>query len=148
MTRCVVVINRRAWVNRGLELASVLRAGVLGPIGNPDGCPSNPEDVMIVVDADYWSGQLAELSDAVLDFPNQGDRSESPIGAGLAPGTSERLTLSVEQAAAALGISRASAYEAVHRGEIPHIKIGKRMLIPRASLDRLLASADRPKSRP
>jgi excisionase family DNA binding protein len=147
VTRCVVVINRKAWVNRGLELARVLRAGVPGPIGNPDGCPSNPEDVMIVVDADYWSGQLAELSDAVLDFPNRGDSSESPIGAGLAPGTSERLTLSVEQAAAALGISRASAYEAVHRGEIPHIKIGKRMLIPRASLDRLLASADQPRDR-
>ena len=125
----------------------MLRAGVAGPIGSPDGCPSNPEDVMIVVDADYWSGQLAELSDAVLDFPNQGDRSEFPIGTGLAPDTSERLTLSVEQAAAALGISRASAYEAVHRGEIPHIKIGKRMLIPRASLDRLLASADQPQDR-
>ena len=102
---------------------------------------------MIVVDADYWSGQHAELSDAVLDFPNQGDRSERPIGAGLGPGTSERLTLSVEQAAAALGISRASAYEAVHRGEIPHIKIGKRMLIPRASLDRMLSAADQPQDR-
>jgi len=140
----VVVVNRRAWVNRGYELAQVLQARVPGPIGNPDGCSSNPEDVMIVVDADYWSGQLAELSDAVLDLSSQGAWSQSPIGAGLAPATSERLTLSVDEAALALGISRASAYEAVHRGEIPHIKIGKRMLIPRASLDRMLASADQP----
>jgi excisionase family DNA binding protein len=102
---------------------------------------------MIVVDADYWSGQLAELSDAVLDLSSQGDVSRSPIGAGLASATSERLTLSVEEAAIALGISRASAYEAVHRGEIPHIKIGRRMLIPRASLDRMLSAADHPEDR-
>lgn len=147
MTRSVVVANRRAWVNRGYELAQVLQARVPGPIGSPDGRASNPEDVMIVVDTDYWSSQLAELSDAVHDLSSQGDRSLTPIGAGLASATSERLTLSVEEAAIALGISRASAYEAVHRGEIPHIKIGKRMLIPRASLDRMLAAADQPQDR-
>lgn len=50
-----------------------------------------------------------------------------------------RLTLSVEGAADALGISRALAYEAIKRGEIPHIRIGKRILVPKAQLDRLLA---------
>jgi len=49
-----------------------------------------------------------------------------------------RLTLTVEEAAEALGISRALAYEAVKRGEIPHIRIGKRILVPKAQLDRLL----------
>jgi len=50
----------------------------------------------------------------------------------------ERLTLTVEEAAERLGISRAFAYEAVRRGEIPHIKIGRRILVPKVALDRLL----------
>ena len=53
-----------------------------------------------------------------------------------------RLTLTVEEAAAALGISRAGAYDAVRRGEIPSIRIGRRVLVPRAALERLLDGAD------
>lgn len=49
-----------------------------------------------------------------------------------------RLTLTVEEAAAALGISRAFAYEAVRRGDIPCIRIGRRVLVPRAALERLI----------
>ena len=56
----------------------------------------------------------------------------------------ERLTYSVEEAALALGISRAGAYEAVQRGEIPHIRIGRRVLIPKSALHSLLKSADVP----
>jgi excisionase family DNA binding protein len=43
----------------------------------------------------------------------------------------------VEEAAAALGISRAFAYEAVTRNEIPHVRIGRWILIPRAALERM-----------
>jgi excisionase family DNA binding protein len=53
-----------------------------------------------------------------------------------------RLTLTVEEVAATLGISRAFAYEAVRRGEIPSIRIGRRVLVPRAPLERLLDGAD------
>ena len=52
-----------------------------------------------------------------------------------------RLTLTVEEAATTLGISRAFAYEAVARGEIPCIRIGKRILVPIAGLNRLLEGA-------
>ena len=48
----------------------------------------------------------------------------------------DRLTLTVEEAAASLGISRASADEAVRRGEIPAIRIGRRILVPLAALER------------
>ncbi len=41
-------------------------------------------------------------------------------------------TLTVEQAAEILGISRSSAYRAVARGEIPVIRIGRRILVPTA----------------
>lgn len=38
----------------------------------------------------------------------------------------------------ALGLSRNSTYEAARRGDIPTIRIGKRILVPRAALQRLL----------
>ncbi len=47
-------------------------------------------------------------------------------------------TLTVEEAGRVLGIGRNSAYEAVQRGEIPTIKIGKRLLVPVRRLQRLL----------
>ena len=50
----------------------------------------------------------------------------------------DRLTLSVEECAKRLGIGRNSAYEAVARGEIPVIRVGKRLLVPKAQLDKLL----------
>jgi excisionase family DNA binding protein len=53
----------------------------------------------------------------------------------------ERLTLTVEEAAEVLGISRPTAYEAIQTGEIPHIRIGRRILIPRVALEKLLANA-------
>lgn len=49
-----------------------------------------------------------------------------------------RLTLTVEQAAKVLGIGRQLAYERVKTGEIPAIKIGRRLLVPRRALEKLL----------
>jgi excisionase family DNA binding protein len=50
-----------------------------------------------------------------------------------------RLTWTVTEAAQLLGISRASAYEAAHRGELPVRVIGRRMIVPRVALLRLLS---------
>ncbi len=50
----------------------------------------------------------------------------------------ERLTVTVEEAAALLGISRAFAYLLVARNELPSLKLGRRVVIPRRALDRLL----------
>ncbi len=41
----------------------------------------------------------------------------------------KKLTGSVDEAAKALGVSRNSAYEGVKTGEIPTIRIGKRILV-------------------
>ena len=49
-----------------------------------------------------------------------------------------RQTLTIAEAARALGIGRNQAYEAAHRGEIPTIKIGKRLLVPRIAFEKLL----------
>ena len=53
----------------------------------------------------------------------------------------EKRTFSVEEAAEFLGISRAGAYIAIRRGEIPHIRIGRSILIPRHALEQLLETA-------
>ncbi len=52
-----------------------------------------------------------------------------------------RKTMTVDETAIELGISRNAAYEAVKRGEIPSIRIGRRLLIPKAAFDRMLAEA-------
>ena len=56
----------------------------------------------------------------------------------------ERQTLDVEEAAAILGISRSAAYQAVSAGEIPSIRFGRRIVIPREAVDRLLKGATAP----
>ena len=53
----------------------------------------------------------------------------------------ERLTLTIEEAGKALGLSRPSAYEAARRGDIPTLRIGRRLLVPRVALERLLNDA-------
>ena len=50
----------------------------------------------------------------------------------------EKLTLTVSETARLLGISRGLAYEMVRTGEIPSVRFGKRVLVPRRALERLL----------
>jgi excisionase family DNA binding protein len=50
----------------------------------------------------------------------------------------ERLTFTIAETAKKLGIGKNQAYEAARCGEIPTIRIGKRILVPKAALDRML----------
>jgi excisionase family DNA binding protein len=50
----------------------------------------------------------------------------------------EKLVLSVEEARKLLGLSRGLTYEAIRNGEIPSIRIGHRILIPKVALERML----------
>ncbi len=51
------------------------------------------------------------------------------------------LTWSVEEAGRLLGYSRNTAYEAVHTGELPVIRLGRKIRVPKVALQRLLDSA-------
>lgn len=51
------------------------------------------------------------------------------------------LVLSVEQARRLLGLSRGLMYEAIRMGQIPSLRVGRRILIPRAALQRVLEEA-------
>jgi len=50
----------------------------------------------------------------------------------------DKLTLTVDETAKILGVGRNSAYEAIARGEIPVVKVGKRLLVPKVALEKLL----------
>lgn len=56
----------------------------------------------------------------------------------------EKKTLSIPEAGEALGICRSAAYEAARTGQLPTIRIGKRILVPVVALERMLREcADR-----
>lgn len=50
-------------------------------------------------------------------------------------------TISVPEAGVVLGLCRNAAYAAAARGEIPVLRIGGRLLVPMAALQRLLETA-------
>ncbi len=52
-----------------------------------------------------------------------------------------RSTLSVEETAEVLGLSRAAAYAAAKAGDLPVVRVGRRLLVPRFALEKLLLGA-------
>jgi len=61
--------------------------------------------------------------------PRNGQRFPDPV---------RKPTMVVEEAAYWLGISRGQGYEAARRGEIPSIRLGRRLVVPTAPLRRML----------
>lgn len=53
----------------------------------------------------------------------------------------QALTISVEECAKVLGISKVSAYAAARRGDLPTLRIGRRILVPRRGLEAMLEAA-------
>lgn len=50
----------------------------------------------------------------------------------------EKLCLSVSEAGRKLGISRGLAYKLARSGQLPVIRFGRRLLVPKIALERLL----------
>lgn len=48
------------------------------------------------------------------------------------------LTLTIEQAARYLGIGRGLAYQLARQGEIPTLRLGRRLVVPKPALERML----------
>jgi len=53
----------------------------------------------------------------------------------------KKLVLTVPEAGALFGLSKASSYFAAAKGRLPTIKMGDRLFVPRAALERMLESA-------
>lgn len=54
-----------------------------------------------------------------------------------------RPTVSVPDGGACVGLSRNASYEAAKRGDLPTIRIGRRVVVPTAPLLRMLGVEDR-----
>jgi excisionase family DNA binding protein len=68
-------------------------------------------------------------------------RVSSDLSGGHPETDSERRTVTVEEAGRILGISRGAAYAHARDGSLPTIRLGKRLLVPKVALDKLLMSA-------
>jgi excisionase family DNA binding protein len=60
----------------------------------------------------------------------------------------ERLTLTIEETAELLGVGRSTCYDAARRGEIPTLKLGRRLLVPRLAVVRLVGAGNGPRNDP
>jgi len=54
------------------------------------------------------------------------------------------LLLPVPEAARLLGVGATFAWELVHNGQLPSVRLGRRVLVPRAALEQLASSANWP----
>ena len=75
--------------------------------------------------------QDREQPSGLARLASPSDRPPAPL--------SERLALSVDEAGALLGISRDLAYDLVARGELPSVRLGRRLVVPRRALEEALA---------
>jgi excisionase family DNA binding protein len=56
----------------------------------------------------------------------------------LVPEAANQPTMQVDDVAKALGLSRGAAYNAIQTGEIPSIRVGRRIVVPTAAVRRML----------
>jgi excisionase family DNA binding protein len=87
-------------------------AGASSSVGDPLGPPDRPQQLPAQPPTAYRS---------------------IPLG-------NDRLVLTVAEAGELLGISRAFAYELVARGELPVVRFGRRIVVPKARLLELLGT--------
>ncbi len=66
---------------------------------------------------------------------------DAPGSRAAGDGAGPREAYSIKETAERLGIGETTCYLAARRGEIPTIKIGRRLLVPRKAIERLLAGA-------
>jgi excisionase family DNA binding protein len=57
-------------------------------------------------------------------------------------------TYSVPEAGRIVGLGKNASYDAAHRGQLPILKFGRKMRVPRAALDRMLGKTVRGERQP
>ena len=136
----VTVTGIRYWINQPEQLAKLLATSKAKAIRDPSGRPAQPNEVVVLALPHVWAEHPRELRDALAGAIGEtgGTTKQSRTAAGAMAPVENRLVFTVEEAAQLLGISRSFAYEAVQRGDIPSMRIGRRVLVPKAALKRLL----------
>jgi excisionase family DNA binding protein len=137
----VTVTGARYWAEKPEQLAQLLATSRAASISDPSGQPVQPDEIVVLTCRKEWSENPQELHDAltVAVGTNNAVLPGSTAAAGAVAPVEDRLVFTVEEAAQLLGISRSFAYEAVQRGDIPSMRIGRRILVPKAALQRFLA---------
>jgi len=138
----VIVTGIDYWADKPEQFAQLLATSQAPAIPDPRGRPVVPDQIAVLTLPAIWAQYPRELRDA-LAFAAGEPGSPVPssrMAAGAVAPVENRLVFTVEEAAQLLGISRSFAYEAVERGEIPSMRIGRRILIPKVALSRLLES--------
>ncbi len=77
-------------------------------------------------------------------FAVEPDETPRPAAAGWSPvpdNHGEKATYTVAETAKLLGVSRDSIYAAVQRGEIPSLRLGRRVMVPGSALKAMPSSA-------
>jgi excisionase family DNA binding protein len=80
------------------------------------------------------TGTVAVGAADMIEEPNQKARDDDRDRKAPPEKPSRRLTASVEEAAELLAISRGHAYALVSHGEIPSLRLGRRVLVPLVAL--------------
>jgi len=141
--REVTVTGVKYWADKPEQLAQLLTTSRAPVISDPSGQPAQPDEIVVLTCREQWAENPRELRDAL--GAAMGSGRSVVVGSATATGAvapvEDRLVFTVEEAAALLGISRSFAYEAVQRGEIPSMRIGRRILVPKAALQRFLEAS-------
>ncbi len=141
----VTVVAPNQWTPRTEQLAAILHDSIASRvIPDPTGHRADPNNLAVFTDPSAWASDPLALAEALQrcgpeTSPTQ--QSGSGTSSSAVSPVEDRLVYTVEEAAALLAISRSFAYEAVQRGEIPSMRIGKRILVPKAALERFLREA-------
>jgi excisionase family DNA binding protein len=56
-------------------------------------------------------------------------------------GFMEKVTFTVVEVAGLLGIARNGAYTLISQGKLPALRLGRRLVVPKAALEKMLAEA-------
>jgi excisionase family DNA binding protein len=139
----VTVVGAAYWSQHVDDLVQRLETSV-PLVRDPSGAASSVNDVMTLVHPHDWAANPSELRAALVMAAGVVE-VRAPDGHRVAPGAAPveaRLVYTVDEAATLLGISRSFAYEAVNAGRIPSMRIGRRILVPKAALERFLADCD------
>ena len=91
--------------------------------------------------SNYTRNQVHQLVDTLLDAFGADNGAEMLDNSKTLQGYAQRLTLTVQEAANQIGVSKPVMYKLLETGEIHAIRIGRKILIPQESVTDYLRGA-------
>ena len=92
-------------------------------------------------DSNYTRDQVHQLVDSLLDAFGADHSAEILDNSKTLQGYAQRLTLTVQEAANQIGVSKPVMYKLLEDGEIHAIRIGRKILIPQEAVTDYLRGA-------